>query len=198
MEILNPMIGKLEMIISDLESLEELDHLENVGNFPKLDQPTLEKRLSRLLKKYKGLTNATPVSLHDFGLLMKESGFQENQALLYITRALKYTNITNINDQLIVIREVYRLNAYRSKIRLTGRTLQGKHTLIEWENKLKEFHYSCAYCGKSNAKLTKDHVIPVSKGGVNTIDNIVPACWPCNYSKRALPVDLFEKKKGEG
>jgi 5-methylcytosine-specific restriction endonuclease McrA len=44
--------------------------------------------------------------------------------------------------------------------------------------------YSCQYCG-STKKLTLDHVIPRSKGGENSWDNIVTACESCNNSKGA-------------
>ena len=45
-------------------------------------------------------------------------------------------------------------------------------------------HKNCKYCG-AEGNLTIDHVIPISKGGQNTLANIVPACMPCNNSKRA-------------
>lgn len=59
----------------------------------------------------------------------------------------------------------------------------GKHTEAEW--KLLKFYYGnrCAYCHKRGVKLTKDHVIPVSKGGSDNIKNIVPACASCNSRK---------------
>lgn len=31
-----------------------------------------------------------------------------------------------------------------------------------------------------------DHVIPLSRGGSNSITNVVPACKPCNSGKRDL------------
>jgi 5-methylcytosine-specific restriction endonuclease McrA len=40
----------------------------------------------------------------------------------------------------------------------------------------------CAYCGNLK-NLTIDHVIPLSKGGLNTISNVLPACLSCNASK---------------
>ena len=42
----------------------------------------------------------------------------------------------------------------------------------------------CAYCGVKPTKLTIDHVVPLSKNGTHTPENLVPACPFCNYSKR--------------
>jgi 5-methylcytosine-specific restriction endonuclease McrA len=42
----------------------------------------------------------------------------------------------------------------------------------------------CRQCG-STEKLHFDHVIPVSRGGANTIANIQLLCGPCNRSKAA-------------
>jgi 5-methylcytosine-specific restriction endonuclease McrA len=45
--------------------------------------------------------------------------------------------------------------------------------------------YTCQYCGfHGNYKeLTLDHVLPASKGGPKSWDNIVTACGPCNTKK---------------
>ena len=45
--------------------------------------------------------------------------------------------------------------------------------------------YICAYCGEEfhESKLTRDHIIPVSKGGKNTWMNVVCACKHCNNKK---------------
>jgi 5-methylcytosine-specific restriction endonuclease McrA len=42
--------------------------------------------------------------------------------------------------------------------------------------------WQCQYCG-SRANLTVDHVIPRSKGGTSTWENIVASCAPCNRRK---------------
>lgn len=57
-------------------------------------------------------------------------------------------------------------------------------TSAEWLAILAEHHGHCHYCGKE-AKLTLDHVIPLSKGGKHSKDNVVPACTHCNSSKGA-------------
>lgn len=43
----------------------------------------------------------------------------------------------------------------------------------------------CQYCSIElpNDKLTLDHIIPKSKGGKNTWDNLVAACKKCNQKK---------------
>ncbi|MGH2414877.1 MAG: HNH endonuclease [Microcystaceae cyanobacterium] len=47
---------------------------------------------------------------------------------------------------------------------------------------LRRDQHQCQYCG-SRKKLTLDHVIPRSKGGKHTWDNVVIACEPCNSRK---------------
>jgi 5-methylcytosine-specific restriction endonuclease McrA len=43
--------------------------------------------------------------------------------------------------------------------------------------------WSCQYCGVERGSLTVDHVIPRSKGGLSTWENIVTCCAPCNRRK---------------
>jgi 5-methylcytosine-specific restriction endonuclease McrA len=45
--------------------------------------------------------------------------------------------------------------------------------------------YRCQYCGEhaSKRELTIDHVLPRSKGGGTTWENVVSACGPCNRRK---------------
>ena len=56
-------------------------------------------------------------------------------------------------------------------------------TKSEWLEILKDHGYLCTYCG-STSKLTMDHIVPLSKGGAHTKQNITPACRPCNSRKR--------------
>jgi len=59
---------------------------------------------------------------------------------------------------------------------------EGNHTLNEWEGLKKKYNYCCAICGERKP-LTKDHIIPLSEGGTDYIDNIQPLCRNCNSKK---------------
>lgn len=57
--------------------------------------------------------------------------------------------------------------------------------------------YRCQYCGRSAAELkpreglTRDHLIPLSRGGTNDWSNVVTACAPCNTRKaNRLPEEI--------
>jgi len=49
--------------------------------------------------------------------------------------------------------------------------------------------YTCQYCGRHRSELrgrqflTRDHVVPVSRGGTNDWENVVTSCSPCNNRK---------------
>lgn len=75
--------------------------------------------------------------------------------------------------------------------------------------------YTCRYCGQRHfpprrprgwmergetALLHVDHVVPISKGGTDDLDNLVTACVSCNLSKydhvwEPLPLAVFTTKK---
>lgn len=57
-------------------------------------------------------------------------------------------------------------------------------------------NFTCGYCGKSfsplfvkkgantaSNNLTRDHIVPKSKGGKDVWENVVTACIPCNNKK---------------
>ena len=74
----------------------------------------------------------------------------------------------------------------RTKRRNRERNIVNTLTAQEWLDILEAYNYRCAYCGckfEIENVPTKDHIIPISKGGDNTKENIVPACKSCNSKK---------------
>lgn len=58
----------------------------------------------------------------------------------------------------------------------------GKIDIKQWEQKLIECEGRCMNCG-TKENITIDHIITLSKGGTNLIDNLQPLCRSCNCSK---------------
>lgn len=75
------------------------------------------------------------------------------------------------------------INSIRYKAR--KKKADGSFTVGEWENLKMMYGNKCPSCGKKEPKikLTADHIIPLSKGGSNYIENIQPLCQVCNSKK---------------
>lgn len=77
----------------------------------------------------------------------------------------------------IKLPSVIRLLEYR-RIPHQGRSLSRKNILLR-------DRYTCQYCGRvlPSSELTLDHVVPRSRGGDSTWENLVACCNPCNNRK---------------
>lgn len=73
-----------------------------------------------------------------------------------------------------------------------------KHRAPSLNNKelFRRDRHVCAYCTKTfpDSKLTRDHIIPTSKGGGDNWSNVVTACSKCNQKKDDM---LLEEAKME-
>ena len=74
----------------------------------------------------------------------------------------------------------------------------GKFTAAQWKALKEKYEYTCLRCERREPeiKLTPDHVLPLSKGGRNDIENIQPLCISCNASKQAKHIDYRSKGGG--
>jgi 5-methylcytosine-specific restriction endonuclease McrA len=69
-------------------------------------------------------------------------------------------------------------HARRRRARING----GDLSLAQWLKIVADFGEKCAYCGGLYEEM--DHVLPLSRGGRHEAGNVVPACVPCNRSKK--------------
>lgn len=65
----------------------------------------------------------------------------------------------------------------------------GSYTAAEWKCLIEHYGNKCLCCGRTDVKLTADHIIPISKGGASNIENIQPLCGPCNSGKCDRTID---------
>lgn len=79
--------------------------------------------------------------------------------------------------------------AYQQARVAAKRGNSGSYTAQEWTDLCNQFGNRCLACGADDVKLTVDHVVPVSRGGSNDIENIQPLCHPCNSRKGTKSID---------
>ncbi len=58
-----------------------------------------------------------------------------------------------------------------------------KNIILSRKNILRRDGHRCQFCGRGDLSLTLDHVLPVSRGGEDTWENLVCACVDCNNRK---------------
>ena len=83
-------------------------------------------------------------------------------------------------------RSVIALAKSEAMVKWARETLPLKH-----DNRLlfKRDRYLCAYCGERHdhagrLELTRDHILPLSRGGPDTWENVVTACKHCNHTRK--------------
>ncbi|QPE05666.1 HNH endonuclease [Microbacterium schleiferi] len=76
------------------------------------------------------------------------------------------------------------------RIAASGSDLTGAQWLL-----IREAWGRCAYCGAADVPLQKDCVLPISRGGSYTIENVVPACGRCNASKCNTEVTSWMRRR---
>jgi 5-methylcytosine-specific restriction endonuclease McrA len=58
-----------------------------------------------------------------------------------------------------------------------------KKIVLSRKNILRRDGHRCQYCGRADVTLTVDHILPKSRGGSDSWENLVAACVSCNNSK---------------
>jgi 5-methylcytosine-specific restriction endonuclease McrA len=81
-----------------------------------------------------------------------------------------------------------RYRALKQRRRARQANAEGYFTPDEWAGLCERYEHKCVCCGKRKS-LTVDHVVPISRGGTNFIENIQPLCVSCNSTKHANIID---------
>ncbi len=70
-------------------------------------------------------------------------------------------------------------------------------TKATWLHIMQSTNWTCKYCHckLTNNNRTVDHVVPLSKGGEHSKDNLVPCCRSCNSRKNAKTPEEWERTK---
>lgn len=87
-------------------------------------------------------------------------------------------------------RRVYAARRRARRVAASGSDL----TDAQW-HRILDAWARCAYCGADGAALQKDCVLPISRGGRYTLENVVPACRSCNASKSNDEVTSWMRRR---
>jgi 5-methylcytosine-specific restriction endonuclease McrA len=91
---------------------------------------------------------------------------------------------------------VSRSRAARASRKRKRRMYRVEHDLTDEQwSALKAAWGGCAYCGATDRPLQRDCVLPISRGGRYTLDNVAPACGACNASKCNEEVTHWLRRK---
>lgn len=151
------------------------------------------------------IQNDIPVLIRYFAKdqLEKNLGFEpvDFTTVYFPQYVFRYTSSGgNAATQCEVVMDIDNLNRFvaylADKIKFS-KSAAGQRALMtsRLRQQIKERdHYTCRACGVSTNQephllLEIDHIIPVSKGGLTTEDNLQTLCWRCNRSKGAKMIE---------
>jgi 5-methylcytosine-specific restriction endonuclease McrA len=75
------------------------------------------------------------------------------------------------------------------KRRAARHASRGNFTVQEFEELCESYGNKCLACGDNEAVLEADHVVPLTRGGSDSISNIQPLCGSCNRKKFVHIID---------
>jgi 5-methylcytosine-specific restriction endonuclease McrA len=111
-----------------------------------------------------------------------------DNVLTWVCRLCRYCPIAALSQELVRFDLQALQNPEIKGIEYQQGTLQGYETreylLVKWD-------HHCAYCGQGNVPLQVEHVLPRSRGGTDSVSNLVLACEACNIAKGTRRIEDF-------
>ncbi len=122
------------------------------------------------------------------------------QQVLVLNASYEPLNVTTVRRASVLV--------FKGKAEVIEELERGLHTataVFPWPHVIRLVHYvrvpravkrkisrralfardgwRCAYCGTTGGRLTLDHVVPRSRGGESSWENVVTSCATCNHRK---------------
>ncbi len=85
-------------------------------------------------------------------------------------------------------RNIQKVKVWSASSKAKRKNAVGGFTVQEWFDLCNKYDNKCLCCGTTE-NISVDHVVPISQGGTNYIDNIQPLCLHCNKVKNAKTID---------
>lgn len=183
-------------IKADEETLEKFESALNDFSAAEDGKVSLKKEREEIMAS---ISSDVPFLIRKFAAkkLEQKLGFEEvDFSTLYFPKyEFKYVSAGgNTSTKYDVVMDIDNLNrfiVYLSEKIKFKKSAAGQRALMtsKLRQKIKERdHFTCKHCGASVAQephllLEIDHIVPVSKGGLTTEDNLQTLCWRCNRSK---------------
>ena len=123
----------------------------------------------------------------------RESNALRRDAILQARKQYREVNKEKISEQAkrCYERTTPARRAGMRRVRARSYGAPGSHTDAEWVDLCAKFDFACVGCGRSDVRLTRDHVIAlVTPGSTDYIDNIQPLCRSCNSRKQDRTIDF--------
>jgi 5-methylcytosine-specific restriction endonuclease McrA len=92
-------------------------------------------------------------------------------------------------------REYYKAKASERRARLAAAAVNLKGILSFVERMKAKPFCLCYYCGRkvTSSKIHFDHIVPLSKGGAHSVENLCVSCSGCNQAKYNKPIQAWVK-----
>lgn len=189
-------ICKYFNIKSDEKTLENFEEVLN--NFSAVEQGKylLKNMRDDIISSISGSINPWVLNFHK-KRIEKELGFQEIDLsdLYFPVYSFQYVSAGGNSSTKFDIKfdtiQIENFVNYLAELVKFRKSVQGQRALMT--SRLREEikqrdNYTCQICSLSvrderNLLLEIDHIVPLSKGGVTSEDNLQTLCWKCNRSK---------------